>query len=203
MKRIVLVALAAGLVAMPVPAAMAAKPKPKPKPIPACVTYTDPAGDSGLEGLAGNDPALDLTKVRFSTVDNAFVTQMTVTKYAERPTIGAGNRFQVTFTVNGKVVDVYYKIGPLREHEANAFYQQGVRVDGTFVHDAVSGSVKENTVTIAVKLNMLKSAVGKAVEGARATDVVATAYASLVATNEPWDTAAAPASGFVVGQVCK
>lgn len=201
MKRIVLVAVAAGLIAAPVPAAFA---KPKPKPLPACTQYTDPAGDSGAEGVTPlNDPALDITKVRFSTADSAFVTQLTLSKFADRPTLGTGSRYQVTFTVDGKVVDVYWKTGPAREQEANAFYQQGVRVDGTFVHDAVSGSVKENVVTIAVKLNMLKSAVGKKVEGARATDVEAYAWSSYVGTNVPWDTAAAPASGFVIGQLCR
>jgi len=200
MKRIVLAALAAGLVAGPIPAAVA---KPKPKPLPACPSVTDPAGDSGLAGQAAlNDPAQDLTKVRFSTVNSAFTTEMTLKKYADRPMFGAGNRFQVTFTVEGKVVDVYWKMGPAREQEANVFYQQGVRVDGVFIHDAVTGSVKGDVVTIAVKLNMLKSAVGKKIEGARATDVVASAYTSFVATNEPWDDAEMPA-GFVFAQACK
>ena len=201
MKRIVLVAVAAGLVAAPVPAAVA---KPKPKPLPACVQYADPTGDSGAEGLTPlNDPALDITKVRFSTVDSAMVTQISLSKYVDRPTLGTGGRYQVTFNLDGKVVDIYWKNGPAREEEANAFYQQGVRVDGTFIHDGVAGSVKDNVVTLAVKLTMLKSAVGSKVDGARATEVEAYAWSSYVGTNLPWDTAAAPASGVVIGQLCK
>lgn len=199
MKRIVLAAVAVGLVAIPVPAALA-----KAKPLPACVQFADPSGDSGVRGVtAANDPALDITKVRFSTVDKALVADITLSKYALRPNAAVGGRYQVTFTVDGKVVDIYWKNGPFREQEANAFYQQGVRVNGTFAHDGVTGSVKENVVRLAVKLTMLKSAVGSTVEKAKATDARAIAYGSYVGTNESWDTAPAPASGFTIGQVCK
>lgn len=200
MKRTVLAVVALGLVAVPVPAAVAKKAK----PLPACVQYTDAAGDSGARGVTAlNDPALDITKVRFSNVDKSLVADISLSKYALRPNAGVGARYQLTFTVDGKVVDVYWKNGPLREHEANAFYQQGVRVNGTFVHDGVKGSVRENVVTLAVKLTMLKSAVGSTVEGVKATDVRAIAMSSYVGTNESWDTAPAPASGFTIGQVCR
>lgn len=201
MSRIVLAAVAASLLAAPAPAAVA---KPKPKPPPLCVTFTDPASDSGPSGtVVTNDPALDVTKVRLATVDKALVTQITVAKFGERALFGTGTRFQVTFTVAEKVVDVYFKTGPAREYERNAYYQQGVRVDGEFVHDAVTGSVSGDTVSIAVKLTMLKSAVGKKVEGVRATDVGITTYSSYVAQNLVWDRAPGPASGFVVGAACR
>jgi hypothetical protein len=200
MNRAVLAAVVVAVAAAPAPAAIA---KPKPK-IPACTTISDPAGDSG-PGAAGvaplNDPTLDITKVRFSTVDKALVTTFTVGKYANRPTAGTGNRYQVAFDLDGKLVEIYWKDGPLREHEANAFYQQGVRVAGTFVHDGVKGTAKGNTVTMSVKLTMLKSAVGSKVEGARAENVRAQALSSYVAQNFAWDTADGP--GFVVGATCR
>lgn len=197
MKRLAVAAALAALVAAPVPAAVA-------RPLPKCVQYTDPTGDSGFEGLTPlNDPAMDITKVRFSTQDSAFVMEMSLAKVAQRPMFGTGGRYQVTFDVEEHTVDVYWKYGPAREYEANAFYQQGVRVDGTFMHDAVSGSVKGDTVRIAVKLNMLKSAVGRKVQGVRATNVEALAWTSYVGTNQQWDAARAPEPGVVIGQACR
>lgn len=199
MNRAVLAAVVVAVAAAPAPAI--AKPKPK---IPACTSFTDPAGDSG-PGAAGvaplNDATLDITKVRFSTVDKALVATLTVGSYTNRPTAGTGNRYQVAFDLDGKLVEIYWKDGPLREQEANAFYQQGVRVAGTFVHDGVKGTAKGNTVTMSVKLTMLKSAVGSKVEGERAENVRAQALSSYVAQNFAWDTADGP--GFVVGGACR
>lgn len=208
MTKRVLVALAvATLVAVPVTGAGATSPhgkakgKPKPPPLPKCLTYADPAGDSGL-APGTTDPALEITSVRMSTAaDRSLLTAITVAKYADRPLLGAGNRFQVSFTAAEHLIDVYYKLGPARDAERNAFYQSGVRVDGTFVTDAVTAAVKGNTVTLAVKLATLRGAAGKAVEGAKATGITAYAMSSYVATNETWDKAVAPGS-FTIGGAC-
>jgi hypothetical protein len=201
-QRTVLALVAGTLIVAPATAHAAAKPKPKPKPLPLCLTVADAKGDSGLEGTPTGDPALDLTSVRFSTADNSLVTTFTVDKWADRPTASAGNRFQATFTVAGKVVDIYYKNSPTREQEANAFYQQGIRVNGTFVTDAVTAKVSGNAIAVSVKLNVLKSAVGATVQGAKATAISGTAMGSYVATNEAWDKAETPGS-FVVGGACR
>ena len=205
-KRILVTATVLALVAVPVTGASAdpkgkAKGKPKPPPLPRCLTYSDPAADSGLApGTA--DPALEITSVRMSTAaDRSLLTAITVAKYAERPLFGTGNRFQVTFTAADHVIDLYYKIGPARDAERNAFYQSGVRVDGTFNTDAVTATVKGNTVTLAVKLATLRGAAGKAIEGAKATEITALAMSSYVATNETWDKAVAPGS-FTIGGAC-
>ncbi len=197
MKRSTLAALVTALVAVAAPAASG-------KALPLCLTFTDAAGDAGPNGVgAAGDPSLDVTKVRFTTIDKALVAQITVAKFADRAALATGNRYQVAFNLDGKLVEIYWKNGPLREHEANAFYQQGVRVDGTFKHDGVTGSVKENVVSIAVKLTMLKSAVGGNVEKVKAVEPRALGQASYVGTNSTWDTATGPASGFVVGQACR
>ena len=200
MKRILVASTVVALAVVPATGATA-KPKPKPKPLPKCLAYTDDAADSGLvPGSA--DPALEITGVRMSSApDRSLLTAITVAKYADRPLFGAGNRFQVTFNAAGHAIDLYYKIGPARDAERNAFYQSGIRVDGTFVTDAVTAEVKDNTVTLAVKLAALKGAAGKAIEGAKATDINAMAMSSYVATNETWDEAAAPGS-FTIGGAC-
>lgn len=198
MNRLVLAAIV-GLVAAPAPAAVAA-----PKAKPSCVTFGDAASDSGPEGVtAVNDPALDITKVRFATSGDALVAQITVSKYAERPALAVGNRFQATFTVDGKVVDVFWKTGPIREQERQVYFQQGVRVNEVVKHGEVTGSVSGNTVTMSVKMNMLKSAVGAKVEGLRATNVLATVHGGYVADKVQWDIARGPGTGFVVGQACR
>lgn len=206
-KRILVAVAALAVVTMPVTGAGATSPHgkakghPKPPPLPKCLTYADPAGDSGL-APGTTDPALEITSVRLSTgADRSLSTAITVAKYADRPLFGTGNRFQVTFTAAEHVIDVYYKLGPARDTERNAFYQSGVRVDGAFVTDAVKGAVKGNTVTLTVTLATLRGAAGKAVEGAKATGITAYAMSSYVATNETWDSAAAPTS-FTIGGAC-
>jgi hypothetical protein len=164
--------------------------------------FANAAGAAG--GVAPlDDGAMDLTNVRVSTADKALVMQLTVAAYANRPKHAAGNRYQVEFNVGGKAVEVYWKDGPARAQEANAFYQQRVRVDGEFKHDVVTGSVKGDVVTMVVKLAMLKSAVGAKVEGVRAENVAASALSSYVAQNFRWDEAVGPESGFVVGGACR
>lgn len=200
MRRLALV-VAVGLVAAPAQAAVA---KPKAKPLPACVTFTDAASDSGPEGqTALDDPALDITKVRFSTTGDTLVAQVTVSKYAERPMLAPGNRFQASFTVDGKLVDIFWKTSPIRDYEGMVYIQQGVRVNQAVKHKEVTGSVSGNTVTMSVKLNMLKSAVGAKIEGLRATNVHATALGSYVANPVEWDIAHGPGTGFVLGQACR
>lgn len=197
MKLSTLAALATAVVAVAAPTASG-------KALPLCLSFTDAAADAGPGGVAAaGDPSLDLTKVRFSTVDKALVAQLTVSKFADRAPLALGNRYQVAFNVEGKLVEVYWRTGPLREYESEAYYQQGVRVDGEFVHDAVTGSVKENVVTISVKLTMLKSAVGSKVEGVRAENPKGLGMAGYNAANSTWDTATGPEAGFVIGQTCR
>jgi hypothetical protein len=182
-------ALVAGLSAAP---ALAAK-------TPACPAFSDAKGDGG----PSSDPALDITAVTYKTVGKELVATLAVDKLADRPQLAVGNRFQFDFKLAGHDVTLYYKTSPTRDQEANAFYQQGLRVDGTFINDAVNPSIKGNNVSIGVTFSELKSAIGK-VLGQPITSMTASTLLSYVATNQSADTAAAPATlSLVAGAACK
>jgi hypothetical protein len=187
-RRLALAAL--GLVAVTATPALAAKPA-------ACPTFTDAKGDAAPT----NDPALDITSVTYRTVGKELVASLTVDKLADRPQLAVGNRFQFDFKVNGHDVTLYYKTSPTRDVEANAFYQQGYRVDGTFVSDAVEGSIKDNTVSIGIAYGTLKGDVGK-VLGKPLTGLTATTLDSYVATNQFGDKADGGALTYVAGSAC-
>ena len=172
------------------PSLAAAKPAP-------CATFADPKGDAGPP----NDPALDITSVTYRTVGKELVASMNLDKVADRPQLAVGNRFQFDFALNGHDVTLYYKTSPTRDAEANAFYQQGFRVDGTFINDGVTGTVKDNTVTISIAYSVLKGELG-AVAGKPLTGLTATAMASYVAQNQTWDEADGGALRYVAGSAC-
>ena len=168
------------------------------KPAAPCATFTDPKGDSGPPA----DAALDITSVTYKTVGKELVGTITADQVSSHPTFAPGNRFQLDFQLAGHAVTLYYKFSPTRDQEANAFYQQGLRVDGTFVTDTVTGTVKGNTVAIAIPYAELKGALGK-VMGKPLTGLTAQALASYVATNQSWDTATAPSGmTYVAGSAC-
>lgn len=176
----------------------------------ACATFTDPKGDGGISAsgapvsVPAPDPALDITAVKFASTAKALVATISLDKLSQRPVFAPGNRVQVTFTVKGKVVVVYYKYSATRSQEANVFYQQGIRVDGVFFSAVLVPEVKGNDVVLTVKLSELKSAVGASIVGQKLTDLKAEAMASYVATNQVWDTATAPAkTTYAVGASCK
>jgi hypothetical protein len=197
-KRIVLAAVAATLLVGP--AAHAAT-----KRLPLCLTITDAPGDSGFASTVTQlgDPSLDITKVKIATVGTSLVSTITVQQMAERPTASLGGNYEVRFSVAGKNVRIYYKAGPYRDTEENAFYQQGVWVNSEHM-DAipVKAGVKGNVVTIAITLKSLKSAVGSRVDGEEADAVGASASNTYVASSSRWDDATTD-SVFVVGRACR
>ncbi len=193
-RRALVVAALAGLAATAVPSYAGTS---------ACTTFSDPKGDGSVEGVAAPDPALDITKVSFGSTTKALQLKVSLDKLAERPMYAPGNRVQVTFTVKGREVVVYYKYSATRTQEENAFYQQGIRVDGTFFSAVLEPSVVGNDVVMSVRYTELKSAVGADIKGLALTGLKAEALASYVATNETWDTATAPAAmGYTAGKVC-
>lgn len=166
---------------------------------PACPTFTDAKGDGGPSA----DPALDITTVTYRNVGKELVATLTVDKLADRPMLAVGNRFQFDFKLAGHDVTLYYKSSPTREQEANAFYQQGLRVDDVFINDAVNPSIKGNAVSIGVTFSELKSAIGKAVLGQSVTGLSAATQMSYVGINEPGDSAEAPGNmSLVAGAAC-
>lgn len=200
------VALAAGVaLTTAVLPAMAAAPKLKP-----CPTFADAVGDSmpqeDLPLSALGDPALDITKVVYRNQGSGLAFDLTVAKYAPRPTFSPGNRYEVDFHMDGRLIQIYYKDSATRSVEANVFYQSGIR-DGdtdTFLSAAVTGSVSGNTITMVVAKNDLKEALGPKAIGSKISQLTATAYGSYVAYNVAWDVATAPTSlSYVIGAACK
>jgi hypothetical protein len=174
-------------------AASAAVAKPK---LPKCLTFADPKGDSGPGAPAATgDPSMDFTTVTLAVVKDTLVAKMTVATLGDNPTMAWGDRFQLNFNYDGKAVEIYYKRSRTRDTEAMVFYQQGIRVGGTFVTDSgISGIYDKatNTMTLATKFTTLKSAAGKGILGGRIEDVNTVVYSSNVAENILWDKADAP-----------
>ncbi len=191
-RRLVLAAVGAVLAASTAAPAFAAKTAP-------CATFADPKGDTS----PGPDPALDITSVTYKTVGKSLTGVITLDKASAHPAFAPGNRFELNFKVAGHDVTIYYKNSATRDAEANAFYQQGLRVDGTFVTDAVEGKIDGNTVTLSATYAELKGAVGAKVMGAAVTGLQAAARASYVATNQTFDTADGGALTYVGGAACK
>ena len=190
--RLVLAAATTLVAATSVAPALAAKPA-------VCPAFTDAKGDSG----PAPDAATDITAVTYRTVGKELVATLTVDKLADRPMLAVGNRFQFDFKLAGHDVTLYYKTSPTRDQEANAFYQQGLRVDDVFINDAVNPSIKGNAVSIGVTFGELKSAIGK-VLGQPITGLTASTLNSYVATNEASDTAEAPGTmSLVAGAACR
>jgi hypothetical protein len=194
MRRTLLpLALTAALAVTGVAAAAAKK-------LPACASFTDAKSDAGYVAGTGEATA-DITKVVYSASATEFVVRISVASLADNFTQAPGDRFQATFKAGSKTVDVYYKRSRTRDAEANVFYQQGLRVDGTFITDAVTAKhdLKANTVSLIVKTGVLRNAVGKASLDEGLSELTARAMGSFVATNQTVDTATAPDSmGFKV-----
>lgn len=168
--------------------------------VPACPSFTDAKGDA-----LGGDASLDISKVVYSATKDAFNVRITVAKLAENVAMAPGDRFQATFKAGEKTVEIYYKRSRTRSEESNVFYQQGLRVDGTFVTDAVNAvhDLKKNTVTLTVKLGVLRSAAGKSSVADGVTEMRAIAFGSFVATNEAYDEAAAKEGQTFKVATCK
>ena len=158
LRRVLLAGMVAALAVGGVPAFAAA---------PACVVFSDPLGDGAISdsdvptSVPANDPALDVTKVRFASTAKALVATVRLDKLNEsRATYAPGSRVQAVFNVRGHEVVVYYKFSATRAQEANAYRQQGIRVDGVFASAVLVGEVKGNDVTMTVKYADLKPLVG-------------------------------------------
>lgn len=196
MRRSALAVAAVTALALLIAPAGAAVKKPKAAPIPACAKFVDAKSDSGLQGnTQTSDPSLDIIGVTYAVTKDSFVATIAVDKLSSRPTLAAGNRYQATFAMGGKAVDVYYKRSPGRDVEENAFYQQGIRVDGTFVSgsDALVTSTQDdakNTVSLIVKTKDLVGAAGlKTSPTPVLSGLTAVAFGSYVGSNQTWNTA--------------
>lgn len=186
-----LVALA--LVSLGIPAA--ASPPP-------CVSFTDAPGDES----PAIDPSLDITSVAWKTGGKSLQVRITVKQGAGHPVLSFESRFDALFTVNNTDVVMFWKQSPVRDQEANAFYQQGIRVDNVVQSPLVEGGWSGSTLTMSIKYKDLAAALGHPVVGKPFTKLSALARAAYLYNdaNVTYDTAAPskPAS-FVGAAACR
>ncbi len=191
MRRVV-AALAVLSVVLPGGVAHAA---PRPK-LPKCLTFTDPKGDAGVVAPAvTGDPALDFRQVTLSVTRDVLAVRMVVDAIGDNATKAWGDRFQLNFGYDKKAVEVYYKRSRTRDTEANAFKQQGIRVDESYVTDVgITGTYDQatNAMTLTVTLATLKSALGNRVVGGWIGNVATFTYGSFVSGNVNADEAKPP-----------
>lgn len=189
--RAVLACTALAALAAVAPAAQAAAP--------ACLKVADPKGDTS----PGADPALDITGFTLANVGPRLVATVTVDKSAVRPLLAPDSRFDVNFTVGGKRVTLFYKSSLQRDQEANAFYQQGIRVDNVFASGDLEAAVEGNTLTMKVKNTALRNVLAVKIDGVPFTDVQALARDNYVYydANLTVDTAAPAAGARFLGVV--
>lgn len=162
-----------------------------------CLTLKDPKGDTAP--LA--DPALDLTGFTLRHEKARLVAQLTVDRWSVRPMYAPDSRMEVNFTVGAKRVTLFYKSSLQRAAEANAFFQQGIRVDDVFVSGDMDATVSGNTLTMRVKLTVLRTVLAQPVLGVPFTKIDAAARANFVSQNAnvTFDSAEVPAATRFVG----
>ena len=166
-----------------------------------CFTASDPKGDTSPAA----DPSLDITAFSLANMGKRLVATVTVDKAATHPVYAPDSRFEVDFTVGGKVVTLFAKNSVQRAQEVNAFYQQGIRVDNVFVTGDVEAEFSANTLTIKVKQDVLRNAVAQPIAGQPFTAIHALARANYLYqdANVTFDQADAPAkTTFVSGAAC-
>ena len=167
-----------------------------------CLTFSDKVGDES----PAVDPSLDLTSVTFKTSGKSLMAVVKVAKYTNPPLLAPENRFDVLFSVGGKDVVMFWKDSPIREVAANAFFQQGIRVNDVVQTADVSGGWAGNTLTMTIRYKTLGEALAAKVVGTKYTKVSALARAAYgtQATNVTWDSATSRAgASFVGGAACR
>jgi hypothetical protein len=133
--------------------------------LPACATFSDPTGDTALEGaIPVADASVDITGVKLGYAKKTFAAGVTVAKYAAASTYSDGVRFDVNFTApDGKVVTLFGQHSRTEAVSSQAFAFSGIKVDGTYVsgsNKAVAVSTTGNTFTMTVGLADVEAALG-------------------------------------------
>lgn len=139
-----------------------------------CLTVVDPKGDT----TPAPDPALDLVGFTLTNKGPRIVAAVTVDKASVRPMYAPDSRTEVNFTVGAKRVTLFYKSSLQREAEKTAFFQQGIRVDDVFASGDMDATLTGNTLTMKVKLTVLRTVLAQKVEGVGFTGIQAAARAN-------------------------
>jgi hypothetical protein len=156
-------------------------------PTAGCAHLTDKKADgtpgvvtlNGTSQPYGNDPTLDITAATFRATTAELAAYLTVDKYAAKSANGNGPRYEVQFTINGKVILLYTQIPDAvaaqtiaAQRLAGAGADTAGRLDGSY--DArlkVSSTVNtaRNIVKIAVTTASLETVIGAPIGGKVAT----------------------------------
>jgi len=146
-------------------------------PTPGCADITDPKGDAQPNATnpgapTPNDPDLDILAVNFQTEPETLKAYLKIDKLGARPAAGNGHRFNATFTVNGKIVEVYAGQPDSVASGANAALLAagqgapaagGVRIAGTYnpkVKTSAVFDIKASRVVLAIDRATLDAALG-------------------------------------------
>lgn len=178
-----------------------------------CPSFTDPAGDDSFaeSGVVGHDDDLDIVNVTYSSDAERVSGAIKVAKLKTGPDNFPGDRFAVTFKVNGKTIQMFsYRYDPPEQHLVidQAYNTTGGTVDGANPSPAFSTietkyDVTASVVTISVKRSELDRVSGAATAGKPLSALGATSAAAVARTNFLSDTATAPATlTYDVGTAC-
>jgi hypothetical protein len=177
--------------------------------LPPCVHWTDPSGDAFFQDSPAGQPAddtLDITAAKYSVKNGVFTAKITVPKFSSSGTARDGDAFDALMTVAGHQVDIFANTGATWAVLSNAFAQQGIQVDGTYVQKtnaAVKRTDGTGTVTISVSLTDLSSAVGASVAKKPASALEVRSSGGYEAFTEVYDYAPAPSSAKFTLAPCK
>jgi hypothetical protein len=192
--------VAAAMVAAGAPHAATAKKKKKhKKPVPpACATWTDATGDSVMADGAGGqpaDPTLDIDAASFVVKRGVFTAKIHVPEFSDSSTAREGYRYDAWFMLGEQKIGLFAGDGKGWTVLSNAFAQQGIQVDDTYVKNSsklVTMSVADNVVSLAVNLADLDSAAGATVTGTTVSGMAVQSSGDYEAFSDPFDGAAAP-----------
>jgi hypothetical protein len=155
-------------------------------PTAGCAHLTDKKGDakpsaatvSGSQAGFGNDPTLDVTAATFRATTAEVAAYVSLDKYSKTTASGNGPRYEVQFTVNGKVINLYTQSPDATAAQVIAVQRAadvstspvdtGGRLDGSY--DArlkVSATVNtaRNILKIAVTTASLETVAGAPISG--------------------------------------
>ncbi len=179
-----LLALAALLCVLPAPAHATG-----------CFTFTDPSGDTAIDGvgIADDEPDLDILGAQYLTTPTSIGARVEVRTLGLTPLKAPGDVFQVGFTHAGTYVDIFAKrIGGTVVLGSST--PSGLTVTGTV--DAAA-----NSVTVTVLKSDIEALTGATLTGATLQDLNAGTFADY-GTWVLYDEAYRLNGGYTVGNAC-
>jgi hypothetical protein len=162
----------------------------------ACLTFTDPAGDTvlGPTGIADAEPDLDIVGVQYLTTATSIGARIEVAALGTMPAKAPGDVFQAGFTHAGFYVDLFAErlAGTLVTPSSSP---SGLTVSATF--DPATSSV-----TLTVPKSEVEALTGDSLANATLSDLNAGTSAAYGVWLLYDDAYAAPSETYRVGDAC-